>query len=429
MSQDLPRSWQWAALGDLCTNHDGKRVPVRASDRHGMRGQYPYYGASGVIDHVNDYLFEGTYLLISEDGANLLARSKPIAFEATGRFWVNNHAHVVTALDGIVQRYLMHAIDHSDIGSFITGSAQPKITQRNLSRVPVPVPPTAEQERIVTTVEEHFSRLNGAEASLVDALRRMDLLRASILAAAFEVDRRPQAGWSEVPLRALLAHTIGGVWGSPPGEDEEEVRVIRVTELADHGALDTSTAANRSVTERQLRSRQLRPGDLILEKSGGGPTTPVGRIAHFEGSDSNMVCTNFMQLLRPDHQQIDSRFLHLLLHQRYVSGATAAMNKGSGNIRNLETAAYLDQLILVPPRHAQIEAVDNVSSQLDELGVSEQSVRASIERTVALRRSILAVAFAGRLVPQNPDDEPASVLLERLAAYRPTKSKTRKVTA
>src|SRR5690349_16741508 len=91
----LPEGWSWTTLGEIVSNLDGARVPVKATDRQGRQGPYRYYGASGVIDHVDDYLFEGEYLLIAEDGANLLSRSTPIAFPATGRFWVNNHAHVV----------------------------------------------------------------------------------------------------------------------------------------------------------------------------------------------------------------------------------------------------------------------------------------------------------------------------------------------
>ena len=182
---ELPDGWAWAALGEVTENHDGARIPVKASDRAEMQGEYPYYGASGVIDHVDQYLFDGTYLLVSEDGANLVARTKPIAFEATGRFWVNNHAHVLTALSGVSQRYLMYRIDHSNLDGLVTGTAQPKITQRNLVKIRVPLPPTREQARIVEILEGHLSRLDAAMAVADAVEERAGALRRSLLHAAF----------------------------------------------------------------------------------------------------------------------------------------------------------------------------------------------------------------------------------------------------
>lgn len=102
----LPRGWCWGTIGEITENHDGRRVPIKAADRHKRSGPYPYYGASGIIDDIDDYLFEGDYLLIAEDGANLLSRSTPIAFRAGGKFWVNNHAHVVRTKGGISLAYL-----------------------------------------------------------------------------------------------------------------------------------------------------------------------------------------------------------------------------------------------------------------------------------------------------------------------------------
>lgn len=102
----LPKGWCRARFDQLVENHDGLRVPVKASDRANRKGEFPYYGASVIIDYVHDFIFDGDYLLIAEDGANLLSRSTPIAFQARGRFWVNNHAHVVRPLGGAPADYL-----------------------------------------------------------------------------------------------------------------------------------------------------------------------------------------------------------------------------------------------------------------------------------------------------------------------------------
>jgi type I restriction enzyme, S subunit len=138
----LPDGWELASVDQITNNHDGRRVPVKRSDRDNMEGEYPYYGASGVIDHVDDYLFDGEYLLIAEDGANLLTRSTPIAFRASGKFWVNNHAHIVQTYAEIPLQYLEFFFESINLKFFVTGSAQPKLTQTNLNRISVPLPPS-----------------------------------------------------------------------------------------------------------------------------------------------------------------------------------------------------------------------------------------------------------------------------------------------
>jgi len=127
-------------LGKIITLLNSKRIPVKASDRANMQGEYPYYGASGIIDYVDEFLFDETCLLIGEDGANLISRSTPIAFIASGRYWVNNHAHVISKKSNINIIYLMYYINSINLEPYITGSAQPKLNATNLRKIPVPIP-------------------------------------------------------------------------------------------------------------------------------------------------------------------------------------------------------------------------------------------------------------------------------------------------
>jgi type I restriction enzyme S subunit len=145
MFQKLP-------LETVTINHDTKRVPVKEAER--KIGPYPYYGASGIVDYVDGFLFDGEYLLVAEDGENLRSRNTPIAFRATGKFWVNNHAHIIQGNEKALTRYLEYAINLADIASYLTGSIMPKLTQGNLNRLPVVIPPMAVQEKIVKIVGE-----------------------------------------------------------------------------------------------------------------------------------------------------------------------------------------------------------------------------------------------------------------------------------
>ena len=150
----IPENWCWVRFGTALVNRDAERIPLSVAQREKLQKKFDYYGASGVIDKVDRYLFDKPLLLIGEDGANLLLRSKPIAFIASGQYWVNNHAHVIDAVGGIDLRYIALFINATNLAPYVTGTAQPKMNQEKLNSILVPLPPSAEQHRIVTAFEE-----------------------------------------------------------------------------------------------------------------------------------------------------------------------------------------------------------------------------------------------------------------------------------
>lgn len=155
---ELPRGWCWAKLGEVTENFDGDRIPLKEQDRATRNGPYPYYGAWGPIDCIDAFLFDGDYILIAEDGANLLSRTKPIAFSASGRFWVNNHAHVVRPTECLLPRFLELHFNVIDLQQYVTGSAQPKLTQAAMNRLPIALPPLNEQRGIVAKLDDLLAR-------------------------------------------------------------------------------------------------------------------------------------------------------------------------------------------------------------------------------------------------------------------------------
>ncbi|GMM22074.1 restriction endonuclease subunit S [Lactobacillus amylovorus] len=179
---DIPDSWEWVRLGSILYNLDGKRVPVSVSERNKKGKVYDYYGASGVIDKIDNYIFSKPLLLISEDGANLLARRTPIAFIATGKYWVNNHAHVFDGINLLFLKYISIFIESIDVSKYVTGTAQPKLNQQNLNKILVAVPPLEEQKRIVAKIEklmplvdeyaESYNRLQKIDNEFEDKLKQ-----------------------------------------------------------------------------------------------------------------------------------------------------------------------------------------------------------------------------------------------------------------
>jgi type I restriction enzyme S subunit len=149
-----PKGWAIKPFGELARNEDGRRKPVKEADRAERHGEYPYYGASGIIDYVDEFLFNERTLLIAEDGANLLARATPIAFIADGKYWVNNHAHVVSDNGKADLDYLRFSLNLRRLDDFVTGSAQPKLNQASLNRISIPVPPLPAQRKFAEVVRK-----------------------------------------------------------------------------------------------------------------------------------------------------------------------------------------------------------------------------------------------------------------------------------
>lgn len=163
---DIPHTWEWVRFGNLMVNKDSYRIPVSKAERAKKEKIFDYYGASGVIDKIDNYLFDEPNLLIGEDGANLLSRSTPIAFIATGKYWVNNHAHVLNTCAHINLEYIQLYINAIDLSPYVSGTAQPKMNQENMNAIWVALPPIEEQQRIVDKLDEMLP--------LVDALAQMD---------------------------------------------------------------------------------------------------------------------------------------------------------------------------------------------------------------------------------------------------------------
>jgi type I restriction enzyme S subunit len=261
----VPSTWAWVHFGEVMISRDSERIPVSKDERSGRAKTYDYYGASGVIDKIDKYLFDKPLLLIGEDGANLVSRSTPIAFIARGKYWVNNHAHV---LDGISEEFLefieLH-INAIDLKPYVTGTAQPKMNQAKMNSIPIALPPLPEQHRIVAKVNELMSLCDQLEAAQKDREARRDALSAASLQRLNNPD--PDA-------RAFRAHArfhlniLPRVTARP-----EQVKLLRQTilNLAVRGKLVRQDPGDESagvllgrIREEQqklIHDRVLRPQD------------------------------------------------------------------------------------------------------------------------------------------------------------------------
>ena len=226
-------------MGEITLNRDAERVPLSSAVRKKQTNKrYNYYGASGVIDKVDNYLFEDRLLLVGEDGANLLSRSKDNAFFAEGRYWVNNHAHVIDSTDKLILDYVAIVINSTPLDKYITGSAQPKFTQDNLNNFPIPLPPLAEQKRIVAEIEKWFALIDELDANKQDLQVAIRQVRAKVLDLAIHGKLVPQDPNDE-PAIALLRRinphftpSDTSHYQNPPFDIPASWQWVRVSDIA-----------------------------------------------------------------------------------------------------------------------------------------------------------------------------------------------------
>lgn len=177
------KDWEEKKLNEISENLDSKRIPITKKVR--SSGKYPYYGASGIVDYVGDYIFDGNLLLVSEDGANLLARTYPIAFSISGKTWVNNHAHVLNFEKIESQKFVEYYLSSIKLNPYVSGMAQPKLNQKMLNSIPIPYPPFSEQKSIVAKLDALSTETKKLEAIYKQKLADLEELKKSVLKKAF----------------------------------------------------------------------------------------------------------------------------------------------------------------------------------------------------------------------------------------------------
>ncbi|MDT9196350.1 restriction endonuclease subunit S, partial [Limnospira sp. PMC 1245.20] len=155
---ELPKGWVFSSLLGIVNLHDSQRIPLNQKQRAERQGAYPYYGANGQVDSIDGFIFDGNYILLAEDGGYFDHPFKGVAYEVSGRFWVNNHAHILSPCSEIPIRFLFYVLNSLDWMPYVGGSTRLKLTQESMRRVLIPLPPLNEQRRIVAKLDRLFAR-------------------------------------------------------------------------------------------------------------------------------------------------------------------------------------------------------------------------------------------------------------------------------
>jgi len=183
----MPDDWRSGALGEIIELFDFKRVPISSNQRSKMAKIYPYYGAASLMDYVDDYLFDGVYLLLGEDGTVIDSLGFPTLQYVWGRFWVNNHAHIIQGRNGFTVESLYVLLKHTSVTSIVTGAVQPKINQANLKALPVLVPDIDAMERFNALIDPLFTKMRANHDENLYLAETRDVLLPRLMSGELSV--------------------------------------------------------------------------------------------------------------------------------------------------------------------------------------------------------------------------------------------------
>ena len=373
--------WQMKTLDQIALNLDSKRIPITKSAR--VSGKYPYYGASGIVDYVTDYIFEGDTLLVSEDGANLLARSTPIAFPASGKYWVNNHAHILKFDDMTTQRFVELYLDSIPLDEYVTGAAQPKLNQQALNSIPIPLPSLSEQQRIVGILDEAFEGIAIAKANAEKNLHNARALFESHLQSVFT---QRGNGWVEKKLRDVCA--ITSVLVDP--RKNEFLDLIHV------GAGNIESQTGVFIDLKTARKEALISGKFIFDEKMVLYSKIRPYLMKVARPDFRGLCSADMYPLAPIPDQITRDYLfHLLLNKDFTD--YAIQGSARAGMPKVNREHLFEFKFWLPDLKTQKQLADD----LDSLAAETQRLSSIYQQKLAaldeLKKSLLHQAFSGEL--------------------------------
>ena len=485
---ELPNGWATSTIGEWCVNLDSKRSPINSDERkerlNGKKDHelYPYYGATGQVGRIDGYLFDGEYVLIGEDGAPFMDPYKDKAYMVSGRFWVNNHAHILEPHAN--PKFTCYYLNQFRYADHVTGTTRLKLTKAALEQMPIVIPPLAEQRRIVGKVEELFSELDEGVANLKQARAQLAVYRQALLKHAFEghltADWRKQHASELESADQLLArirvqresHYQKQMWDweiASKAWDRNEASGKKPAKPFPPRPMEPLTSAElETLPKLPFGWTYLKIDDLCDVVRGGSPR-PAGDPKYYEGSIPFLKVGDLTQkpgvyldtyehtikeaglhktrLVQPPTLMISNSgatlgvpkicrieatfndgiaaFLGLedsdqLYHYYFWEGKTQHLRGVDQGAAqpNLNTDLLRNYYIPICSKAEMVQVTDELDRQLSALANIEADIDLNLQKAEALRQSILKKAFAGELVPQDPADEPAATLLARIRAER-----------
>lgn len=407
---EIPSHWTVIPVKYVLDNLDYLRQPISAEDRERNNPQYDYYGASGVIDQIDYYNVEDTVLLIGEDGANLVMRNLPLIYKASGKFWVNNHAHILKPQNGYDYSYLAHLLEAGDYTLFITGSAQPKLSQENLNKYPICIPPLAEQEAIAAWLDEKCDEIDAAiakvdrEIELIDELKQSKISRVVTRGLNPDTPLRPSGidwignipeHWKIVPIKSLGFFTKGLTFTKADLADEGK-SVISYGQI--HSKLNDKVGIRRELI-------RYIPDRICLNNASS--LTKKGDFIFADTSEDLQGCGNavYNDTLIPLYGGYHTIILHSFSEDNKYFGYLFLTDAWRSQIRASVSGVKVYSItqsilkncnILVPPLSEQQAIADYLDKKCAEIDGLKEKLSMKRETLTELRQSIISEVVTGK---------------------------------
>lgn len=386
--EEIPEDWEVRRVKDVCNSFDYIRIPLSGELRGKMDNQkYDYYGASGIIDKVEDYLFNGIYILIGEDGANLLSRTKPLAFLANGKFWVNNHAHIIKPKKYNNINYFVNALESLDYSIWVSGAAQPKLTQEALNNVCLYYPPRQTQTKIANYLDQKTAQIDKKINLLEQKLSKYEELKKTLIneTVCRGLDKN-------VELKESGVEWIGKIpkyWEVKRVKDVFNIgrgRVIAQTELIENGKYPVYS----SQTENEGCLGYINTFDFnkqLLTWTTDGVN--AGTIFQRKGKFN---CTNICGTLFPKNKKLN------LNYQKFALQISATNNKridtNGAKIMNNEMKIIK---IVFPPPFEQIQIANYLNEKCNKIDKIRTTLKREITLLKEFRKTLINDVVTGKV--------------------------------
>lgn len=413
----LPGNWCWTYLTKAAECLDNFRKPINATERAGRNGNVPYYGATGQVGWIDDFLTDEDLVLLGEDGAPFLDLIKDKAYLITGKAWVNNHAHILRSLFGDTgNRYLLHYLNSFNYAGYVNGTTRLKLTQASMDTIPIPLPPLAEQQRIVDRIESLFAKLDEAKEKAQAVLDSFETRRAAILHKAFTGELT--AKWREehgVGMESWKKKSVGELcislkYGTAKKSDASgNVAVLRMGNLQ-QGEIDWSDLAYSNDPD-DIEKYKLFPGDVLFNRTNSAAL--VGKTAIYRG-EHPAIYAGYLIKLDYDHDKIIGDYLNYALNtldaKKYCNSVkTDGVNQSNINAKKI--GAYSFNVPSIPEQEKIVSVIQKLLSKEQQTKEAAEIVLDLIE---LMKKSILARAFRGELGTNDPSEESAVGLLRQV---------------
>lgn len=405
----VPSHWTIMPLKYMFNNLDYLREPIASESRSKNNPIYDYYGASGIIDKIDFYNVNDTVLLIGEDGANLLGRNLPLVYKASGKFWVNNHAHILKPKDSCDYNFCALVLESANYDNEITGSAQPKLSQEKLNPKKFPCPPLSEQQAIANFLDHKASTIDKSVATINAEIEDLKAYRQSIISEAVTKGLNPDApmkdsgvewigeipeGWNIVPLKHNLSLKGRIGWNGLKSEEFEESSYAYLVTGQDFNSEIVDWSKCYQISKERYDEDpfiQLENGDLLVTKDG-----TIGKVAKVNGLDKPACLNSGIFVVKQTKSAFIQDYLYWILTSNQLKEFVGFNNTGS-TIQHLYQNVFENMPLSLPPLTEQQTIATYLDEKTSKIDKSIKGLEAQRDDLKTLKQSIISEAVTGKI--------------------------------